>query len=193
MNSKIDIRVICLGFFVLAIALRLIPHSYNLAAIGAMGMFVGCFWSARMGFLMALAAMGVSDVLGHWLEIPSMGFYSPALMLTVYVAIGAAALVGKGIGFIKSDSSLKYWIGVPAGAVASALVFFLITNFASWLDPQMPYTKDLSGLVQCYVAAIPFAKNTLVGNLLFSSLFFGGFALMTSANTQEVSATSRMR
>jgi hypothetical protein len=58
----------------------------------------------------------------------------------------------------------------------SAILFFVITNFGVWamghLYPQMP-----AGLVDCYVAAIPFFRNTLLSNLLYSALLFGGLAV----------------
>ena len=177
MNSKIDIRLVCLCFFAIAVASRLLPHNYNLTAVGALGLFVGCFWSARMGFLMAVSAMALSDVIGQWGNIASMGTYATALMFTVYVPMGLAAVVGKLLGASKGNQ-LKYWIGVPAGAIGAAVVFFLVSNFGCWLDPMMGYSKDLSGLMQSYIAGLPFARNTMIGNLLFSGLFFGSYAYL---------------
>lgn len=110
---------------------------------------------------MSLAAMGISDMLGHWFQIPSMGFYAPALMLSVYFAVGSSALVGKLVQSNQKAFGLPLYAGVPLGAIASTALFFLITNFASWLDPQMPYAKTGSGLLECYFAALPFTKNTL--------------------------------
>ncbi len=179
MNSKTDFRLIALGFCIIAIAMRLFPHAYNVNAIGALGMFLGCFAGARWGFIVALGAMAVSDVLGELLGIPSMGFYSPWLMLTVYIAIAGSAFVGRYlVGIRKTDGRflMPLWAGVPLGAVVSTFLFFVITNFASWLDPQMMYPQTFTGLVECYWLAIPFAKNSLIGNLVYSALFFGAYA-----------------
>ncbi len=178
MTSKLDIRLVSAAFFALAVGLRLIPHEYNMAAVGALGMFVGCYWSARIGFLMVLAAMAVSDVAGHVLGIPSMGFYEPWLMLTVYGATGLAVLPGKVLAGLKDKPLGFLAAAVPVGAVGTTAIFFLVTNFASWLDPQMAYPRTLTGLVECYMAAIPFAKNTLVGNVLYSAMFFGSYMAM---------------
>ncbi|MEZ6074462.1 MAG: hypothetical protein R3C56_01940 [Pirellulaceae bacterium] len=52
--------------------------------------------SGRVGLVLAFGAMAVSDLLGHWLEVPSMGFYDRTTMLTVYFALGLTALVGAG-------------------------------------------------------------------------------------------------
>jgi len=177
MSKRIDIRIVATLFMVLAIVLRLVPHAYNLAAIGAAAMFIGCFWSARIGVLACLAAMAVSDILGHFLAIPSMGFYAPWMMATVYGSMAASALIGKAIKAGHSGVGLPLWLGAVLGSLASTAVFFLVTNFACWLDPTMSnYPRTLSGLGECYVAALPFTRNTLIGNLAFTGLFFGAFA-----------------
>ncbi len=178
MNSKTDFRLIALGFCIIAIALRLFPHAYNVSAIGALGMFAGCFGGVWFGFFVALGAMAVSDVLGELLAIPSMGLYDPWLMLTVYLAIAASAFVGRHLVGIRKGGRflMPLWAGVPLGAVVSTLLFFLITNFASWLDPQMMYPQTFAGLMECYWLALPFAKNSLIGNLVYSALFFGVYA-----------------
>jgi hypothetical protein len=36
----------------------------------------------------------------------------------------------------------------------------------------------LPGLTACYVAALPFFRNEIVGDLFYASLLFGGFALL---------------
>ena len=43
------------------------------------------------------------------------------------------------------------------------------------------YPHDAAGLVACYVAAIPFFQNTVPGDLVYSALLFGGFALLEDA------------
>jgi hypothetical protein len=191
MNFKADFRLVAIALCVLAIALRLVPHDYNVSAIGAVGMLVGCFWSARLGFVLAIAAMFVSDVLGELFGIPSMGFYAPGLMLVVYLAIACSAVVGRylvGCRNSKGGFAIPLWAGVPLGALASTILFFLITNFASWLDPQMMYPRTFAGLAECYWSALPFARNTLFGNLVYSAIFFGGYAALFSPSVSKVDA-----
>ena len=173
MHPKSDLRLVIAAFFIAAVALRVLPHDYNLAAVGALGMFVGCYWSFRIGFLVTMAAMLLSDIIGQVMGVPSMGFYNPWLMLVVYLSVGLSAAVGRGIGSAAVSKRFPLLARVPGGAIASAGLFFLVTNFACWLDPQMHYEKSIVGLLQCYAAAVPFATNTFIGNLLYSGLFFG--------------------
>ena len=64
-----------------------------------------------------------------------------------------------------------------AGATAAgAVLFFVLTNFSVWLIGGL-YPRAWAGLVNCFVAAVPFFRNTLLSDLLYSALLFGGLAL----------------
>lgn len=178
MQNKSKLVAFVTFLFVLTIVLRLVPHGYNVAAVGALGMFVGCYWSLGLGILISIAAMSVSDMVGHWMGVPSMGAYSVWLMATVYAATGLSAFAGKLVSILKNQMPGGLWIGVPAGAILAGAVFFLVTNFACWFDPMLGYPKTMEGLVNCYVAAIPFAKGTFIGNLVYSCVFFGVYEAM---------------
>lgn len=73
---------------------------------------------------------------------------------------------------------------IVAGAVGAALIHFLVSNFGVWISGStnittgLPFTRDLAGLTSCYVLAIPFMKYALVGNLIYSAIFFGSFELV---------------
>ena len=66
---------------------------------------------------------------------------------------------------------------VAGGALASSVIFFVVTNFGVWLSSGM-YPLNAGGLVASYVAAIPFFHYTLGGNLFYAGVLFGGFALI---------------
>ena len=68
---------------------------------------------------------------------------------------------------------------VIVGSAAGSIIFYAISNLGVFLmDPL--YTKDLVGFIACYVAAIPFFLNTLTSALVFSSLLFVSYVLITS-------------
>lgn len=60
---------------------------------------------------------------------------------------------------------------------ASSLVFFLVTNFAVWVFSPM-YAANAAGLLKCYVAAVPFLRNMLEGDLFWGLVLFGGYWLV---------------
>jgi hypothetical protein len=55
----------------------------------------------------------------------------------------------------------------------------VITNFAVWAFGGL-YPHSLTGLTECYFLAIPFFRNTLLGDLFYSGAFFGGYELISN-------------
>jgi hypothetical protein len=154
----------------------------NFTAIGAIALFAGYFFRPRIAaFLVPLAVMIVSNLcLKHYNNFAQMGIVYVALLLPV-----AFGLILRG--------RAKAW-SVALGAVATSITFFLITNFAEWAFYDL-YPHTAAGLATGYVAAIPFFRNTLLSDLLFSGLIFGSYWLavsygvLQSRQTQLVPAT----
>jgi hypothetical protein len=145
-----------------AAALRLLPHPSNFSPIDAMALFSGAYLQRRgLAFAAPFGALLLSDAL--------LGFYSG--MAFVYASVAAIVLIGWLI------ASKKSVLQIGAAAVASSVLFFVVTNFGVWLGSGM-YTQTAAGLAACYTAAIPFFQNTLAGDLFYSALLFGGFALL---------------
>jgi len=154
-----------LSAILLAAALRLVPHPPNFTPIGAMALFSGAYlWHRSLSFVAPLAAMLLSDAV--------LGFYSG--MWVTYLAVALIVLVGWVA--LSRVSVLR----VAGAALASSIVFFLVSNFGVWALSGM-YPHNSAGLVACYVAAIPFFQNTLAGDLFYATLLFGGFAIVEHA------------
>jgi hypothetical protein len=66
---------------------------------------------------------------------------------------------------------------VVGGTLGASVLFYLITNFGVWIDPVSAYPKNFDGLVQSYIAAIPFFRNTLTGDLVYTGVLFGVYEL----------------
>jgi hypothetical protein len=145
-----------------AAALRLIPHPPNFSPIDAMALFGGAYLGRRaLAFAAPLGAMFVSDAI--------IGFHP--YMWATYLSVVLIVLIGWTVQARITP------LRVGAAAVASSVLFFVLTNFSVWLGSHV-YAQTLSGLAACYVAAIPFFQNTVAGDLFFSGLLFGGFALV---------------
>jgi len=153
-------QALAVGFIVMGVLSRLIPHPWNVTPIAAIALFGGTYLSKRSAIWLPLTIVAASDFLLGWHE-------------TIPFTWGAFALTGL----------LGWWIRVrptvsriAAGSVASSVLFFLITNFGVWLVGNL-YPMTLEGLAVCFVAAIPFFRNSLAGDLLSTAALFGGFAL----------------
>ena len=71
----------------------------------------------------------------------------------------------------------KKWYAIAGTAILSSILFFLITNFAVWAFAPW-YAKTFSGIIQCYAMALPFFRNTLLGDLFYTTLFFGAYEII---------------
>lgn len=167
----------------LAAASRFLPHPPNVACLGAIGLFAGCYMSGRKAYLVPLFALSLSDVVGYLFSVPGMGFYHPITMLTVYLGVLAAVPVGRWVG---RNSAI--WRR-PAGAVVTSTLFFLVSNFGVWLAGW--YSMTLGGLIACYAAAIPFYGLTLTGDLVYTVVLFGAWELSGQKN-RGVSASREL-
>lgn len=161
-NENLMLRVLlAMVMIVLAAALRIAPHPWNLTPVGAMALFSGAMLrDRRLAFAFPLLALFVGDCF--------IGFH--ALMPVVY----ASFLINVALGMILQNRRTARWIG--AATLAGAMQFFVITNFAVWAY-GLSYPRTPAGLVACYVAGIPFFWNTLAGDAFYSAMLFGGFAL----------------
>ncbi len=158
-----------LGITLSAAAMRLLPHPPNMTPIAAMALFGGAYFTTkRTAFLVPLAAMYLSDLalgffihdfgLFHWF----MPFVYASFVMTVC------------LGLLVRHRLTPLTIG--GAALMSSVLFFIVTNFGVWLVGNF-YPKTVAGLVSCYVAAIPFFRNTLVGDAAYTLVLFGSFAL----------------
>src|SRR5262249_36468616 len=155
--------MVLIAMVLAAAASRLIPHPPNMASITAVGLFGGAYFSERLAFLVPLTALLLSDLI--------LGFYHH--MEVVYLSV--ALIVCIGLWLQKKRSALR----IAGAAFASSFLFFPLTNFGVWAFESL-YPKTIEGLIACYVAAIPFFQNTLQGDLLFTAVMFGGFALLVT-------------
>jgi hypothetical protein len=169
------------GVVVLAALARLLPHPPNFAPVAALALFAAVtlrpWW---LGLVLPVAAMFLSDVLleftarglDGWLAA-GYGFHH--WMLVVYLGVAAVA----GLGLLVRG---RGWAAVPAACVGGSLVFFGVTNLAVWFDgvvggPLAMYPPTWDGLVECFTLALPFYRMTLVGDLFYCGVLFGGLAL----------------
>jgi hypothetical protein len=165
MNANHARLLALLSAIVTAAAMRLVPHPPNFTPIGAIALFSGAYLGRRgLAFVAPLAALLLIDLV--------LGFYHG--MATVYLSVVLIVLIGWQLSARRSFSR------VGAAAVASSVLFYILTNFGMWLFSGI-YPRTLGGLEACYIAAIPFFQNTVAGDFVYTGLLFGGFALLMEA------------
>lgn len=144
---------------------RLLPHPPNFAPVAAVAIFAGALLPRRWALSLPLAAMIVSDAL--------IGFHD-----TILFTWGSFALIA-----LLSHKFLKAklgWRNSAAASIGASILFFVVTNFGVWLQSGM-YARTLAGLVECYYMALPFFRNTLLGDMVYTLGFFGLYVLIRQA------------
>jgi hypothetical protein len=172
-NQRIRLRVAVVTAIVLTLALsRLLPHPFNFSPVAALALFGGAHYRNRYAaYLIPLGAVWISDLMlnfsfyGHFVAFYSGSFFT-------YAAFALIVLLGSSLLKKLSPGHLM------VSALSASVVFFLVSNFGVWAFSGM-YSPDLTGLLNCYTAAIPFFRNTLAGDLIYTFAVFYGYALAT--------------
>jgi hypothetical protein len=204
-------RICAAGMAVAAGLIRLIPNPIqNLTPVGALALFGGARLGSWLACLLPLGVMAASDVL-LWLIYGRANFtlWQFAFNPWVYGSFLLSVLWGRLL--LRNGSAAR----IVAVSVLTSVQFFLLTNFGVWLadvmrNPSLPgeaaivwkeipglpalvpyhYGHNLSGLIACYAAALPFGGtnappfgflgNQLLGDLFYTGLLFGLYALVLS-------------
>jgi hypothetical protein len=151
-----------IAMVVLGAGARLLPHPWNFTPMMAIGLFAGSqARKASTGVLATLVALVVSDAV--------LGFYSG--FWYVYAAALIPVLFGRLIHNRNGAAA------IATAALVSSLSFFMITNFMVWGTEQL-YPHTLAGLSDCFLAGIPFYRNQVLGDAVYTVGIFGGYALL---------------
>lgn len=146
---------------------RCLPHPPNFTPLAAMSLLSGAFlrdW--RLALIIPLGAMLLSDLY--------LGLHNS--MLFVYAAMASIVI------FSRYGLRRVSLFRLTSASVLSAVWFFLLTNFGAWLGHET-YAPSLNGLMQAYVAGIPFFRNTLLSSVFFTLLAY--LALFTAVRWQR--------
>jgi len=160
---------IVIAMILAAAAARFFPHEPNFTPIGAMALFGGAYiLNKKLAFAVPLIAMLLSDI---GLQIISgIGFHSSILF--VY---GSFMLITS-LGFLLRRRIQRQTIMVAS--LVGSLIFYFVTNFGTWLTFPGMYPFSTQGLMECYIAGIPFFRGTVMGDLFYNLILFGSYALV---------------
>ncbi len=143
---------------------RLLPHPPNMTSVAAVALFGGAYLNdRRLAFLVPLAALFLSDLV--------LGFYHAMAVVSVYASFALTVCIGLWLGTRRAP------LTIAGAALASSVLFFVITDFEYWAF-ENAFPKTLEGLIACYTAALPFFRNMILGDLFYTALLFGGFAVL---------------
>ena len=157
-SHSASLPIACAAIVLMAVY-RAAPHPWNVAPASALfllgGLYLGKGWC---GWAIPFVALIVSDAILYWQWDHTL--WRPERLIDY----GGFALIGL-LGRAAADRPA----GVRIGAVAAApFVFYLVSNFGVWLNSHGLYARTSQGLVDCYVAGLPFLRGTVMGDWLFA-------------------------
>lgn len=179
--------LLLLGIVTFALAIRVFPYAlerlglavttpslsfypWNLSPLTAVSLFGGTYFSdRRLAFGVPLIVLALSDV--------AIGLLRGDVGFTLHVGspfVYGCFLLSVCMGFwLKKHRSP---LAIAGTAMLAECVFFVVTNFGHWaLNDMYPHT--LAGLNLCYLEALPFFKQSLIGTALYVPIFYGAIEL----------------
>ena len=156
-------KLFTISAIIFALAMfRLLPHLPNVSPVAAMALFGGAYYAdKRMAFLVPFLALFLSDLV--------LGLHNS--MIFVYAGFALTVAIGF---LLKGRVTIT---NTAFATVIASVLFFLLTNLGAWMTSGL-YAKSAAGLMQAYVAGIPFFQNSLLGNAVFVAVIFGGYHLL---------------
>lgn len=166
-------KVIATIFILIAVSFRFLDfgeqYSWaNFTPVGAIALFAGTYYKDKVGsFIVPLSILLLSDVLLGYKYTGTFNPYYPGLEM-VYISFAVMVYLGSRIKNVTVS-------GVFVAALLSVLVHWILTDIEPWMSG--PYAKNFSGYIQALIAAIPFEKNLLYGNIVFSTIMYSAYEL----------------
>lgn len=156
----------------LLIISRLIPHPPNFTATLACLLLGGVLLNLRIVFPLLMVSFWISDLAinnilyakDNFIWFSSGFYYLMGIYFLIYLLNRYLNIQANQFG------------SITLSIIASSTIFFILSNLVVWMNSST-YSSDWSGLMTCYLMAIPFYGNEVLGSLFYSILIWGAFWL----------------
>jgi hypothetical protein len=194
-KEKLALPIALMVVFALTRVPGMLPPSFSAAY--ALVFCAGVYFAGRMAWWLPLGTMLITDIALNFYYWLALGYdvWTPSnLAYLSFNYLAYAVLIALGRRF-KPQSSFA---GLLGGGVLGAILFYLITNIASWLfnpfnNPE--YTHTLTSLLVALTKGIggwpeawQFFRNTLLSGGLFTGLFVAAMKICEAAEEAKEKA-----
>jgi len=152
--------MLAISLIIIGILFRFIPHTANFTPVAAIAIFAGVYLNKKQALIVPLLLMVLTDVF--------LGMHN--VVLFTWGSFVLVTLLGV---WAKKHKTFK---GIVSTSIASAVLFYLITNFGVWAMGWYPQTAK--GLLDCYILGLPFLRTFTVATLVYVVVFFGAYELI---------------
>lgn len=154
--------MLALSLILIGILLRFIPHIPNFTPVAAIALFAGVYLNKKQALIVPLLLMVISDIL--------LGMHN------VIIFTWGSFLLVTLLGFmLKNRKTIQ---GVGLTALASSVIFYLVTNFGVWAMGWYP--QNIKGLLDCYILGLPFLRLFTLSTLVYTFVFFAVYEFIAS-------------
>ena len=175
--KKLNLQTGVLSIIILLAAFtRIMPHPPNFSPMAAIGLFGAAHFAKKwQAFFIPLIGIWVSDlVINNYVYSSSSSNFVWFYSGFYWQYISYILIIFTGLFIFNRGISLTKMFG---GMISSSGIFFLVSNFGVWAGGTM-YPKNFGGLITCYAAGVPFIHNTIISDVLFTTVLFGTYYLL---------------
>ena len=175
--KKLNLQTGILSIIILLAAFtRIMPHPPNFSPMAAIGLFGAAHFAKKwQAFFIPLIGIWVSDlVINNYVYSSSSSNFVWFYSGFYWQYISYILIIFAGLFIFNRGISLTKMFG---GMISSSGIFFLVSNFGVWAGGTM-YPKNFGGLITCYAAGVPFIHNTIISDVLFTTVLFGTYYLL---------------
>ncbi len=170
---------VIVGVCCVAVALRLVDSPLsNFSAMAALALFSGAVIRHPAAVLLPLAMRAITDVLIH-IQTGYGFFFSWPFDYFAYLLIALFAVY-----CVRPNR----YLAVAGGSIVAVATYFVLSNFGVWAMSGM-YPRTTAGLIDCFIMAIPFAKGTVLGNLIAVPVFFSAWNMLAAPSETDAATT----
>lgn len=138
---------------------RFIVHLPDATPLTALCLLSPIYFSKRVSIFVMIITMMLSDFVLHiFMHYPLYGLW------TVFTYSGWLCVILLGTMFAARMTVLC----AAYLSVFGALFFWMWTNFGTWMTTTL-YPHSFAGLLACYVAALPFLRNSMIASVMWTS------------------------
>ena len=175
--KKLNLQTGVLSIIILLAAFtRIMPHPPNFSPMAAIGLFGAAHFAKKwQAFFIPLIGIWISDlVINNYVYSISSSNFVWFYSGFYWQYISYILIIFAGLFIFNRGISLTKMFG---GMISSSGIFFLVSNFGVWAGGTM-YPKNFGGLITCYAAGVPFIHNTIISDVLFTTVLFGTYYLL---------------
>jgi len=147
-------------WILVAVIGRLVIHIPDVTPLTSLCLLAPTVFSKRNSLLIIFCSLLLSDLCLHFIF-----HYAVLGSWTLFNYSGWSAVVLLGVLFAKKPTVFR----ALSFTVYGSLIFWVWSDFGTWCTSTL-YAHTINGLMDCYIAALPFLRDAITGSLIWTGV-----------------------